>query len=336
VEYFNSTNSLCGHKLEVKLLDTRADAGADQQAYSVACSDAFAAVGSMSAFDSGGAAVAEDCGLPDLRSTAVTPQRSSCSTCFSTQSVSVNLVPSAVPTYFLKNHREATKHVALLYINAGAAVPNAESFKTAWGKAGWNIDVFQGIDVSEFNYAPYVQQMKDKGIKLVTYIGPYQNTVKLQQAMQQQGFKPDVYFQDATIYDKRYVEQAGSLGNGTYVYSSTDLLDNYANKEMALYRAWLEQVKPGAVPNYFGLYAWSAARLFVEQATKLGGKLTRASMVAALRGVKNWTGNGLHVPQQVGAKTTYNCVSIFQLNAQKWRKLTPYQCGPLIKSSSGG
>jgi len=336
VEYFNSTNSLCGHKLEVKLLDTRADAGADQQAYSIACSDAFAAVGSMSAFDSGGAAVAEDCGLPDLRSTAVTPQRSSCSTCFSTQSVSVNLVPSAVPTYFLKNHREATKHVALLYINAGAAVPNAESFKTAWGKAGWNIDVFQGIDVSEFNYAPYVQQMKDKGIKLVTYIGPYQNTVKLQQAMQQQGFKPDVYFQDATIYDKRYVEQAGSLGNGTYVYSSTDLLDNYANKEMALYRAWLEQVKPGAVPNYFGLYAWSAARLFVEQATKLGGKLTRASMVAALRGVKNWTGNGLHVPQQVGAKTTYNCVSIFQLNAQKWRKLTPYQCGPLIKSSSGG
>ena len=43
---------------------------------------------------------------------------------------------------------------------------------------------------------------------------------------------------------------------------------------MALYRAWLDQVKPGATPNYFGLYAWSAARLFVEQAVALGGKLT--------------------------------------------------------------
>ena len=56
VEYYNSTEELCGHKLVVKLLDTRADAGADQQAYAAACDEAFAAVGSMSAFDSGGAA----------------------------------------------------------------------------------------------------------------------------------------------------------------------------------------------------------------------------------------------------------------------------------------
>ena len=36
---------------------------------------AFAAVGSMSAFDSGGGPVAAECGLPDMRSTSVTPQR---------------------------------------------------------------------------------------------------------------------------------------------------------------------------------------------------------------------------------------------------------------------
>lgn len=336
VEYFNSTSDLCGHKLEVKLLDTRADAGADQQAYATACADAFAAVGSMSAFDSGGASTAQGCGLPDIRSTAVTPARVACSTCFATQSVSVSLVPSALPAYFTRHYKDATEHVALLYINAGAAVPNAESFRNAWSKAGWDIDVFQGIDVSEFNYAPYVQQMKDEGIKLVTYIGPYQNTVKLQQAMAQQGFEPEVYFQDATIYDARYVEQAGSLGDGTFVYSSTDLFDNFSNKEMALYRAWLDQVKPGAVPNFYGLYAWSATRLFVEQAARLGGKLTRASLVQSLKGVKDWTSNGLHVPQQVGSKTTYNCLSIFQLNDGNWRKLTPYQCGPLINSGARG
>lgn len=72
-EYFNSSSDICGHKLDVQLLDSRADAGADQQAYAKACDDAFAAVGSMSAFDSGGAATAADCGIPDLRSTSVTP-----------------------------------------------------------------------------------------------------------------------------------------------------------------------------------------------------------------------------------------------------------------------
>lgn len=336
VEYFNSTSDICGHKLEVKLLDSRTDAGADQQAYATACADAFAAVGSMSAFDSGGAATAEKCGLPDIRSTSVTPARGACSTCFATQSVKVDLVPSALPSYFVKHHKDATRHVGLFYINAGAAVPNAESFRAAWEKGGWNIDVFQGIDVSEFNFAPYVQQMKDEGIKMVIYLGPYQNTVKLQQAMSQQGFEADVFLQDATIYDARYVEQAGDLGDGTYVYSSTDLFDNYSNKEMALYRAWLDQVKPGAIPNFYGLYAWSAARLFVEQAVGLGGKLTRASLVQSLRGVKDWTGNGLHVPQPVGSKSTYNCLSIFQLNNAKWRKLTSYQCGPLINSGTGG
>ncbi len=34
----------------------------------------------------------------------------------------------------------------------------------------------------------------------------------------------------------------------------------------------------------------------------------------ALNKVRDWTGNGLHAPQQVGAKTTANCEKILQLN----------------------
>ena len=57
--------------------DSRTDAGADQQAYAKGCDEVFATVGSMSAFDSGGAGTAQSCGLPDIRSAAVTqgPQR---------------------------------------------------------------------------------------------------------------------------------------------------------------------------------------------------------------------------------------------------------------------
>ena len=118
--------------------------------------------------------------------------------------------------------------------------------------------------------------MKDAGVRLVQYVGPYQNSVKIQQAMQQQGFEPDVYLQDATIYDSRYVEQAGSVGDGSYVYMNNQMFDRTNIPEMKLYLCWLQQVKPGATPTFFGLYAWSAARLFVEQAAKLGGDLTRA------------------------------------------------------------
>ena len=153
--------------------------------------------------------------------------------------------------------------------------------------------------------------------------------------MKQQGFEPDAFVQDSTIYDGNFVDQAGDNGNGVYAWSSTKMFDDYSVKEMALYRSWLDQVKPGAVPNYFGLYAWSAARLFVEQAIALGGKLTRASLVDALKGVKDWTGNGLHVPQQVGTKTTANCGSVLQLNDGKWSQVSPgnFMCGPLLNGN---
>lgn len=333
--YFNAGNDICGRKLEVELLDSRADAGADQQAYTKACDEAFAAVGSMSAFDSGGAGAAQGCGLPDVRSTTTTPERGACKTCFAAQSVNPDQVGGAMPRYFLKTHKDATQHAAVLYINAGAAATNAEKFRNAWGRAGWKIGYFQGIDVDEFNYAPIVQQLKNKGIKLVNYTGPYQNTVRLLDAMKQQGFKPEVFIQDATIYDARFVEQAGDKADGVYVYSSTELFDDFRVKEMQLYRAWLDQVKPGAVPNYYGLYAWSAARLFVEKAIALGGRLNRAALVAELSKVSGWTGNGLHVPQQVGAKTTGNCASVIRFTGGKWRQVSPgdFMCGPLLNGS---
>jgi len=332
--YFNSTSDICGRKLDLVLYDSRSDAAANQAAYSKACSETFAMVGSMSAFDSGGTKEAEGCGLPDIRSTTTSPERTACSVCFATQSVNPRYVNGGYVKYFSSTHKDATQHVGLIYINAGSAAPNAAYFKSAWEKAGWKVDVFAGMDVSEFNYSSYVQQLKDKGVKLVSYIGPYQNTVKLQQAMQQQQFTPEVFLQDATIYDDGYVESAGSAAVNTFVYSTTDLFDNYKNKEMALYRSWLDQVSPGAVPNYYGLYAWSAARLFVEQAIALGGKLDRAGMVNALKGVKDWTGNGLHVPQQVGPKLTANCAAIFQLNGGKWSKISGngYVCGDRIQA----
>lgn len=335
IEYFNSTGDICGRKLSVQLLDSRADAGADQQAYTKACDEAFAAVGSMGAFDSGGAGTAQSCGLPDIRSTTTTPERRDCATCFAAQSVDPSQVNGAMPRWFAEKFPDAAQHAAVVYINAGAAAVNAQFFKNAYAKAGWKVDYFQGIDVAEFNYAPYVQQMKDKGIKLVTYTGPYQNTAKLLDAMQQQGFKPDAFVQDSTIYDARFVEEAGDNGNGVYAWSTTALFDNTAIKEMALYRAWLDQVKPGATPNFFGLYAWSAARLFVEQAVALGGKLDRANLVNAMKGVKDWTGNGLHVPQQVGAKTTATCGAVFQLNGGAWSQVSPgdYMCGALLSGS---
>lgn len=337
VAYFNSTFDICGRKLEVAALDSRADAGADNQAYTSACEKTFAVVGSVSAFDYGGAGAAQSCGLPDLRAYSLSSDRTACSTCYAAYAVQPDQVPSAMPKYWATKAPDAVKSVGMVYVNAGAAPENAENFRAAWEKNGWDVKVFVPHETSEFNFAPYVQQLKDADVRLVNYTGPYQFTVRLQQAMAQQGYEPEIFLQDATIHDQRYLDEAGEYADGVYVYSQTGLFDDYSNKEMELYRAWLAQVDPDATPNTYGVYAWSATRLFVQQAIALGGKLDRASLVASLRNVKDWTGNGIHVPQQVGAKTTTNCVSILQY-AGAWKQVSPgrYLCGPITDSGLGG
>ncbi|THI93493.1 ABC transporter substrate-binding protein [Nocardioides sp.] len=339
VEYFNSQGTVCGRKLEVSNLDSRADAGADQQAYVKACDTAFAAVGSMSAFDSGGAGTADTCGIPDIRSVIVSPERQACRSCVAAYAIRTNLIPDPAAKWFMQKHPAGAKNAAVLYVNAGAAPVNAKSLAAGYEKsAGWNVKYLQGIDVAEFNFAPYVQQMKEKGVRSVVYYGPYQNTVKLQQAMQQQGFKPDFYLQDPTIYDRRYVEQAGSVAESSYVFSPNDLFENKANAEVQLYLSWLQQVKPGAVPNYFGLFAWSAARLFVEKAIALGGRLTRSALVAALKRTTSWTGNGVHTAMNIATSNTPPCLKVIQFRSGSWSQVSPgnYMCGRVVNTGIGG
>lgn len=339
IKYFNATGGICGRKLELVNLDSRADAGADQQAYVKACDNAFAAVGSMSAFDSGGAGTANACGLPDLRAVTVNPERQACKSCFAAYAIRTNIIPDSAAKWLAQKYPSAVKNAAVMYVNAGAAPVNAKSMAAGYEKgAGWDVKYLQGIDVAEFNYAPYVQQMKDKGIKAVAYQGPYQFAVKLKQAMQQQGFKPDFYLQDPTIYDRRYLDQAGSLAEGDYIYAANDLFENKGNAEVQLYLSYLQQVKPGAIPNYYGLYAWSATRLFVEKAIALGGKLNRASLVQAVRSTTNWTGNGAHTPMNLGSAKTPPCLKVAQYKGGRWQQVSPgsYMCGRVVDTGIGG
>ncbi|HTW15429.1 MAG TPA: ABC transporter substrate-binding protein [Nocardioides sp.] len=334
VAYFNSTGDICGRKLAVKTYDTRADAAADQQAYAKACEETFAMVGSMSAFDSGGAATAQGCGLPDLRSAATTVERSACKTCFGAQSTNASQFQNAVADFVLKNYGDAGKHAGFLYINAGAAAQNAKGQVDAMTKRGMKFDVVQGIDITEFNYAPYVQQLKTKGVQTVFWIGAYQQSVRLRQAMDQQGYEPKLYLRDPTDYSPAFVKEGAGAVDGTVVFANfTPFEEVRSNKELALYLGWLDQVKPGATPGFFGLFSWSAARLFVERAIALGGKLDRASLVAGLSGVKNWTANDLHSPQQVGAKQTGECWRFIQLAGSTWKPVggTKYQCSGLTR-----
>ena len=331
VTYFNAANpdGICGRSLVLRNADSQTDAGADQRNYADACKSVFAMVGSMSAFTSGGAGTAASCGLPDIRSAGVTRERQACATCYGAQSTIAGEVNNAIADYTLENFPAAAKAAAMLYINAGASAENGQAVPKALSKRGMVFKYVQGIDISEFNYAPFVQTLKDRGIRYVQMVGAVPQFVRMAQAMRQQGYEPDVFMFDPTAYDPAMLEQGGEAVEGATVYTNFVPFEEAGRSpETRLYLSWLQQAKPGAVPDFFGVFAWSAARLFVEEAAALGGRLSRPALVEAVREVDAWTANGLHSPQRVGPKRTGECFRFIQVRNGRWVPVggSAYRC----------
>jgi hypothetical protein len=337
VSYFNATSSICGRKLKLIGLDSGTSESGDQQASQTGCSRAFALVGSMGAFDSGGARTTGGCGQPDLRAAATETARFKNPTTFGAYSLAVPEVPVAQFSYFKSLDKNAAANAAFVYLNAGASSLNAESAMKAESKIGFHWKDTVAIDVTSVpNYNLYANQLKSHGIKYVQYIGAYQYAVKLKSAFSGAGYNP-IFVMDPTAYDAGYVS-AGAPVNGTYSFVPGPLFEE-ANRNPALstYLTWLNRTSGGA-PSFFGVYAWSAAALFTEKAVQLGGKLTRASLVNAVRGVQSWTANKMTPPQDPGGKHTAHCMSVVHLQNGRWVRKTPYPytCGSVINSGVGG
>jgi ABC-type branched-subunit amino acid transport system substrate-binding protein len=329
VAYFNATSSICGRKIRLASQDSQTTSSGDQVAYQSLCKTSFAAVGSMSAFDSGGASTAQSCGLPDIRTASTTSARNACRTCFAADGSNSSYYENAPFEYFFQQNPSLKQHVAVAYMNAGGAAQIAGTIHGVLTKLGaTNVDM-QPIGVSDLSYDSFVQAMKTHSDQYVIFLGAYQNTVKLQQAMQTDSFTPAVFVQDPTIYDPAYVQQANTagVGNGTYVYLNfLPFSQASSNREESNYLSWLHRVSAGSNPTAYGAFAWSAAALFAHEASYLGGELSRANLVHALSGVHSWTANGMTAAQNVGGKINGSCWQFIQLENGNWNSAAGYQC----------
>jgi ABC-type branched-subunit amino acid transport system substrate-binding protein len=333
--YFNSTSSICGRKLSLESLDSQTSSSGDQQAATTACGNAFAMVGSMGAFDDGGAATVTNCGIPDLRTASTETQRASSPVVYGVQSLNPNYEPTSPPDYYKGAFPGVADKAAFLYLDAGASSLNAQREIAGWRARGFtfNSSDIIGIAVTTLNYTTYAAKLKSDGVKYVQFVGAYQYAIKLAQAMQQQDFHP-LFVLDPVAYDPGYIAAGGSAVEGTHIWINSRIFEQAGSiPEMQNYITWLNRVVPGAKPNYFGMFAWSAGRLFTQKAIELGGKLTRQSLLAALSTVDNWTGLGMFGPQHVGKRLTGSCYGFITLKGGQWVREgpAPFSCGSTVK-----
>lgn len=320
VRYFNATSSICGRKLKMLALDGASGTTSNKSAYVKACAAAFAAVGSASIGDAGGAAKAAACGIPDLRALFSSSARYTCATCFATSIDQPGAYENAVPDYFEAHHQAQTDRAGQVYLNAPPWASRATAARKAAQARGWSILRVDPVDVAEFNYAPRVTQMKQQDIRIVQVVGPAQNAIRLLQAMNQINYHPIVVLDPESFTAPVAAEPAAA---GVYVpINSLSLTAATSNAELLLYKKWLKVVAPNAKPTLSGLFAWSSARLFTQRALALGGKLNRPNLVAGVKTVHSWNGRGMHAPQDVGAKANSNCWRIMRLGGGSWSNVS--------------
>ena len=351
--YINSQGGICGRQLKDLQLDSQADSTQNRAAVQQACTQSFALVGSMSAFDDGGASVGQQCGIPDISAITVNAARSNASNVYPAYPVGPNYINTSWGLQIKQRYPDAIKKSAFITLNAGASVQNGNQRIKALTKMGYTFVYTTQVQVVESNYSPYVQAMQSKGVEFIDMLADYQSIVRLQKAMQQAGWFPQVRVWDSVAYSPAYLSQGGTAVQSqpsgcndvlknvpcpAYVFLNTALFQEASsNPEMQLYLTWLQRVAPGAQPDYFGLYAWSAGRLFQKAATMVGAKLTRKALFSALQSIHSWNDFGLHIAHDIGAKREGNCTLYVEIKSSGFVRAFPasgWTCtGSLMKTS---
>jgi ABC-type branched-subunit amino acid transport system substrate-binding protein len=319
--YINTQGGICGRQIDLMPLDSKTDSGGNRAAMLDACDKAFAVVGSMSAFDDGSGAPGQACGIPDMSAIVVNETKYKTTNTFPISPAASGRLSTTAPRYIAKVHPDVIKKAALVYLNQAVTRNNALQRQKAYEKVGFEFVYVTEVQVLEANYTRFVQEMRSRGVQYVTMVSDFQNIVRLQKSFRQQNYVPKVRDWDSVAYDGAYLSEKDVV-EGSLVYINTSTFEA-ANPEMKLYMDWLQRASPGAVPDYFGIYAWSAFRLFQKLATDIGPDLTRPKLLATLKATKEWGDNGLHAPHRIGEKLLSTCNIYLEVKGGKFTRLAP-------------
>jgi hypothetical protein len=168
----------------------------------------------------------------------------------------------------------------------------------------------------ESNWRPFVEAMRDAGVEVFELVGEPTFFAQILEAMEAVGFRPPVMVLNANFYDATFAETAGDIAQNVYIraqFTPFELADQ--NPATADYLELIDRYNAGGKTALLGMQALSAYLLFAQAASACGSELTRACVLEQAGSVTEWTGGGLHAPQDPSTSTPSQCVAILTVSA---------------------
>jgi hypothetical protein len=282
-----------------------------------ACEEDFMLVGGGAVLDNADGGGREDCGLAAIPAFVVTPEAR-------TAGLQVQPVPNPVYSINAGAYRrvaelypDAIKKWAFMTGNLETTIVVRDQSKEAAEGLGYEI-VYdrEYLAIGETGWRGFVQEMKDAGVLGLEFVGEPENFVTIQQEMATQDWYPEVMLQQTNFYDQIYLDGIGDRAGNTLIrgqYHPFELAED--NAATADYLELMEQYNPEGKVAQLGSQSISAFLLFARAARECETDFTRECMLEAAGAVSDWTGGGLHAPQDPGSDTVSECFLVVKVTA---------------------
>jgi len=273
-----------------------------------ACGIDFSLVGGGGVFDDTGQKTRLECLLPDVPAYLVTSTARGSDLVAQVTPGPLNSLNFGTARYLADTYPDSVNAVGYLTGNVPTTITNKKQYQEAGAAFGFKtVYDAQYNAAGEPTWVPIAQQIKDKGVKGLYFVGEPQSFGSLIAALAQINYKLDWISAAANQYDPKTLKSAGSalnyenvvVGIGTTPFEATDV------PAVKQYEALFDQFLPSSNRKdaALGMNSFSSWLLFAQAAKACGADLTRKCMYDNATKVTKWNGGGIQAPTNVSQDT---------------------------------
>lgn len=337
--HVNANGGLAGRKVVVKFYDSQLNADQWRNSVRQACKNDFAMVGTTAVTDSNVTEMV-DCGIPDLAQFTLSDSHVTAPNTFSLlirQSGREVLGPEK--WYLDRFKSEGCCHgVWLNPADTPTALSAAESFARGQLQIGFTEARSFTVSALETDFTPFALAIKNSEATYVRVGSDYNQTIALRRAAKVQGVD-SVKVWDCSLqcYNPEFIRTGGADVEGQYVYNFFEPFEEAGQYPgLQRYVDAMKKYAPRSPINGLSQQAWISGLMFgeaVEKVVKAKGPngLTRANLLTALRGIRDFTADGMTGPVDIGNKATISCFMVMQVRKGKFVRVYPdkgLNCNP--------
>jgi hypothetical protein len=315
-KWCNEAGGINGREIDLVLRDARLTEFKNRVLEACDESD-FMMVGGGAVFDNTGQVDRLACGLPNVAGYVVTAEAAESDLTFQPLPNPIGRLNVSDFVWLGDQFPDSISNVGIFTGSIQTTVTVARRYQEGIESLGWNVVYNEQYNpLGEATWRPFAEGMRDAGVQGLLYVGEPVNLGSLLKSMSDIGFQPEWVRADANHYDPLLISEGGNGVRNVFVRSSFHpFLDEELAAENPATQQYLDLIAdydPGGKVANLGVQALSAWLLFAVAARDCGTELTRDCVWEQLGQIEEWTGGGLHAPQNVGARSAPACLLVLE------------------------